>query len=65
MSRGGSNALLTFETIAERMEVPKRTILDNYRSWGLPVVRISDRIIRVRERNFEAWLESREEILNK
>lgn len=60
MPRGGSNALLSFETIAQRMEVPKRTVLDNYKRWGIPVVRVSDRILRVRERHFEAWLESRE-----
>lgn len=61
MPQGGSNALLSFETIAERMEVPKRTVLDNYKSWGIPVIRISDRILRVRERHFEAWLRTREE----
>ncbi|WP_406002145.1 hypothetical protein [Streptomyces sp. NBC_00829] len=43
------------------MEVPKRTVLDNYKSRGIPVVRIRDRILRVRERHFESWLESREE----
>ncbi|WP_280890958.1 hypothetical protein [Streptomyces sp. LBL] len=53
--------LLSFETIAERMEVPKRTVLDNYRSWDIPVIRISDRILRVRERDFEAWLDARAE----
>ncbi|MGG7574058.1 helix-turn-helix domain-containing protein [Streptomyces sirii] len=61
MARGGSNALLSFETIAERMEVTKRTVLDNYRSWDIPVVRISDRILRVRERDFEAWIDARTE----
>ncbi|MFD7504769.1 DNA-binding protein [Streptomyces sp. NPDC059850] len=59
MPRGGSNALLSFETIAERMELTKRTVVDNYRSWEIPVVRISDRILRVRERDFEAWLDAR------
>ncbi|MFE7072529.1 DNA-binding protein [Streptomyces sp. NPDC057620] len=58
MPRGGSNALLSFETIAERMELPKRTVLDNYKSWNIPVVRISERILRVRERDFEAWLDA-------
>ncbi len=61
MARGGSNALLSFETIAERMEINKRTVLDNYKSWKIPVVRVSDRIIRVRERDFEAWLDRRTE----
>lgn len=59
MPRGGSNALLSFDTIAERMELPKRTVVDNYKSWGIPVVRISDRILRIRERDFEAWLDAR------
>lgn len=61
MARGGSNALLSFETIAERMDVTKRTVLDNYRNWDIPVVRVSDRILRVRERDFEAWIEARTE----
>ncbi|NEA53620.1 DNA-binding protein [Streptomyces sp. SID13666] len=53
--------LLSFETIAERMEIPKRTVVDNYRIWSIPVVRVSDRILRVRERDFEAWLDARTE----
>lgn len=61
MSRGGSNALLSFETIAERMEVSRRSVVDNYKSWDLPVVRVSDRILRVREREFEAWIAARTE----
>jgi hypothetical protein len=61
MARGGSNVLLSFETIADRMEVPKRTVLDNYRTWNIPIVRISDRILRIRERDFEAWLDARTE----
>ncbi|MEU8540935.1 DNA-binding protein [Streptomyces sp. NPDC048717] len=61
MARGGSNALLSFETIAERMEVKKRTVLDNYKSWDIPVIRVSDRILRVRERDFEAWINARTE----
>ncbi|MFD9190444.1 hypothetical protein ACFWCA_19705 [Streptomyces phaeochromogenes] len=61
MARGGSSVLLSFETIAERMEIPKRTVLDNYRSWDMPVVRVSDRILRVRERDFEKWLDARTE----
>ncbi|MFF0482000.1 DNA-binding protein [Streptomyces sp. NPDC004435] len=61
MARGGSNALLSFDTIADRMEVPKRTVLDNYKSWNIPVVRVSGRILRVRERDFEAWIDARTE----
>ncbi len=61
MARGGSNALLSFETIADRMELTKRTVLDNYKSWEIPVVRVSDRILRVRERDFEAWLDAHTE----
>ncbi len=61
MPRGGSNVLLSFETIAERMELTKRTLLENYRSWEIPVVRVSDRILRVRERDFEAWIDARTE----
>ncbi|MYW67106.1 hypothetical protein GTY65_23990 [Streptomyces sp. SID8379] len=53
--------LLSFETIAERMELTKRTLLENYRSWEIPVVRVSDRILRVRERDFEAWIDARTE----
>ncbi|MGA5451892.1 hypothetical protein ACPCVO_35185 [Streptomyces umbrinus] len=53
--------MLSFETIAERMELPKRTLLDNYKSWDIPIVRVSDRILRVRERDFEAWLDARAE----
>lgn len=60
MPRGGSNTLLSFETVAERLEVPKRTVLDNYKSWEMPIIRISDRILRVRERDFETWLDARE-----
>ncbi|MER7377273.1 hypothetical protein [Streptomyces lanatus] len=53
--------MLSFETIAERMDVTKRTVLDNYRNWDIPIVRVSDRILRVRERDFEAWIEARTE----
>ena len=50
--------LLTIEEVAERLRVSRSQIREFYRYHGLPIVRLSHRTLRVRERDLEEWLES-------
>jgi excisionase family DNA binding protein len=55
MSLGGSNKLLTPEDVAEYLSVPKKTIYDRWREWGLRGIRVG-RHLRFRERTVEDFL---------
>lgn len=55
MSLGGSNKLLTPEDVAEYLSVPKKTIYDRWREWGLKGIKVG-RHLRFRERNIEDFL---------
>lgn len=48
---------MTPEETADYLSVSKRTLLDRYRRWGLPVVRVG-RHLRFRERDVESWIDS-------
>ncbi|MEV0417336.1 helix-turn-helix domain-containing protein [Streptosporangium canum] len=56
MSSGGSNRLLSVEELAEYLGVPKATIYDKRKEWGLPAYKIGKHL-RFRERNVETWIE--------
>ena len=56
---GGSNRLLSVEELAAYLGVPKKTVYDCWRQWGLRGYRVG-RYLRFRERHVEEWLQSRE-----
>jgi excisionase family DNA binding protein len=56
---GGSNRLLSVEELAAYLGVPKKTVYDCWRKWGLRGYRVG-RSLRFRERQVEEWLSSRE-----
>ena len=56
---GGSNRLLSVEELAAYLGVPKKTVYDRWRQWGLRGYRVG-RSLRFRERHVEEWLSSRE-----
>ncbi|GAA4187156.1 hypothetical protein GCM10022252_20220 [Streptosporangium oxazolinicum] len=56
MSSGGSNRLMSVEDVADYLGVPKSTVYDQWKTWGLPAYRVG-RNLRFRERNVESWLE--------
>ncbi len=58
--RGGSNVLLTPDEAANALGVSKRTLMDSYRRWGIPVVRVGKHI-RFRTRALEQWIDANEE----
>ena len=51
--------LLSVEEAARRLRLSPLTVRDYIRRQGLPAVRLSPRVLRVRERDLEAWLEAR------
>jgi excisionase family DNA binding protein len=55
MSLGGSNRLLTPEDVADYLSVPKKTIYDRWREWGLKGIKVG-RHLRFRERTVEDFL---------
>ena len=56
---GGSNRLLSVEELAAHLGVPKKTVYDCWRQWGLRGYRVG-RHLRFRERHVEEWLQTRE-----
>src|SRR4051794_5552364 len=58
-SLGGSNRLLTVVEVAEYLGVPKKTVYECWRSWGLRAYKVG-RHLRFRERDIGVWLERRE-----
>ena len=54
---GGSNRMLDAQEVADLLGVPKATIYDEWRKWGLNGYRIG-RHLRFREREVEAWIAS-------
>lgn len=58
--RGGSNVLLTPDQAAEVLGVSRRTLLDSYRRWGIPVVRVGKHV-RFRTRHLDKWVDDHTE----
>jgi len=56
---GGSNKLLTTEQTAEFLGVPKKTLYNQWREWGLRGYRVGQSL-KFRERDLEDWLERHE-----
>lgn len=56
LASGGSNRLMSVQEVADYLGVPKTTIYDRWKEWGLPAHRVG-RHLRFRERNVETWLE--------
>ena len=56
--KGGSNQLVTPEDVAEALQVSVDTVYRRWRKWGLKGFRVG-RLLRFRERDINAWLESR------
>lgn len=52
---GGSNKLLTVTEVSQLLNVPRATVYDCWRSWGLEAYRIGKHL-RFRERHVEAML---------
>jgi len=52
MPVGGSNKLLGCRELADRLDVPERTVRGNWRRWGLTAYRVG-RAIRFRKRDIE------------
>lgn len=57
MSPGGSNELLSMESAATYLDVPKRTLQDNYRKWGIAHVWVG-RCVKFRKRHLDSWIDS-------
>ncbi|WP_344917427.1 helix-turn-helix domain-containing protein [Streptosporangium oxazolinicum] len=47
---------MSVEDVADYLGVPKSTVYDQWKTWGLPAYRVG-RNLRFRERNVESWLE--------
>ncbi|MEU6389995.1 helix-turn-helix domain-containing protein [Streptomyces sp. NPDC046939] len=58
--KGGSNVLLTPAQAAEVLGVSKRTLMDSYRRWGIPIVRVGKHV-RFRTRALEQWIDANSE----
>lgn len=56
MASGGSNVLLTPDQAAGVLGVTKRSLMDCYRKWGLPHVRVGKHV-RFRERDLLHWID--------
>ncbi|MFF4620907.1 helix-turn-helix domain-containing protein [Nonomuraea jabiensis] len=55
LASGGSNRLMSVEEVAAYLGVPKSTVYDRWKDWGLPAFRVG-RSLRFRERDVETWL---------
>lgn len=53
---GGAGQYLTFKHVAERLEVPVKSVYELAYKEGLPVTRLSARRLRVREDELVTWL---------
>jgi len=51
--------LLTYREVAELLHVTRETVRQYARVHGLPTVRLSARVVRVREQDLMAWLAAR------
>ncbi|MCZ1019892.1 helix-turn-helix domain-containing protein [Streptomyces albulus] len=58
--QGGSNRLLAPEEVADWLKVSEVTVKNKYRIWGIRVQKVG-RLIRFRERDIIAYLDSRYE----
>ncbi|MFI9598174.1 helix-turn-helix domain-containing protein [Nonomuraea sp. NPDC052265] len=56
LSSGGSNRLLSIDELADYLGIPKATVYDRWKVWGIPAYKVG-RTLRFRERNVETWLE--------
>ncbi|MET7986280.1 helix-turn-helix domain-containing protein [Streptomyces sp. NPDC005281] len=59
MAAGGSNRLMGPNEMAEYLAISKKTLYAQYRTWGIPHVRVG-RHLRFRVRDVEHWLEQHE-----
>ncbi|QVJ00281.1 helix-turn-helix domain-containing protein [Nocardiopsis eucommiae] len=59
MSLGGSNRLMSPDEVAAYLGVPKKTVYDRWKEWGLRGIKVG-RHLRFRERNVEAWVNAQE-----
>ena len=57
MASGGSNRVVGMAEAAEYLAVPKRTLQDNYRKWGISHIRVG-KAVKFRERHLESWLDA-------
>ncbi|WP_406438949.1 helix-turn-helix domain-containing protein [Streptomyces sp. NBC_01613] len=58
--QGGSNRLLTPAEVADWLKVSEVTVKNRYRKWGLKAQKVG-RLLRFRERDIVAYLDSRYE----
>ncbi|GAA3740073.1 helix-turn-helix domain-containing protein [Salinactinospora qingdaonensis] len=55
---GGSNRMLSAQETADRLGISRRTLYNNWKSWGLKAHKVGGSL-RFRERDVEAWLDTR------
>ncbi|GAA1022851.1 hypothetical protein Aple_086510 [Acrocarpospora pleiomorpha] len=58
-SLGGSNRLLSVGEVADYLGVPKKTLYQCWRSWGLHAYKVG-RHLKFRQRQVEDWLKDQE-----
>ncbi|KOV69688.1 DNA-binding protein [Streptomyces sp. MMG1121] len=58
MVRGGSNLLMTPDEAAAELGVTKRVLMDSYRRWGIPFLKVGKHV-RFRTRDLHNWVEER------
>jgi hypothetical protein len=56
---GMDETLIDMQAAADRLSVTRRMFASNWRSWGIPVVRLGHRTLRWRPEDIEAWAKKR------
>lgn len=56
--RGGSNLLMTPDEAAAELGVTKRVLMDSYRRWGIPYLKVGKHV-RFRTRDLHNWVDAR------
>jgi excisionase family DNA binding protein len=46
--------------VAQILDVPRRTIQQEWRAWGLHGIKINGKLVKFRERDITAWIERQE-----
>ncbi len=54
--RSGSNLLMTPDEAAAELGVTKRVLMDSYRRWGIPFLKVGKHV-RFRTRDLHGWVE--------
>jgi excisionase family DNA binding protein len=57
-----TDRLLTTRQVAEWLGFSPETVLRRYRAGELPGIRLASNVLRFRESEVEAWLESRSKV---